>query len=93
MPEFGGDFNPFIPNMGQGAAPPSFDPTMPAMDFAAPVAAMATPQPSAPVDTGFAPVQPVGITQPQFDPLAGMDFRGGRGGFNFGGMGGMSMGM
>jgi hypothetical protein len=93
MPEFGGDFNPFIPNMGQAAAPPSFDPTMPAMDFAAPVAAMATPQPSASVDTGFTPVQPVGATQPQFDPLSGMDFRGGRGGFNFGGMGGMSMGM
>lgn len=53
---------------------PAFDPSMPAMDFAAPV------------DTGFTPIQPVGATQPQFDPLAGMDFRGGRGGFDFGGI-------
>jgi len=60
---------------------PAFDPSMPAMDFAAPV------------DTGFTPIQPVGATQPQFDPLAGMDFRRGQGGFNFGGMGGMSMGL
>ncbi len=60
---------------------PAFDPSMPAMDFAAPT------------DTGFTPIQSVGATQPQFDPFAGMDFRGGRGGFNFGGMGGMSMGM
>ena len=97
MPESGGDFNPFVPSIGSEAVPPSFDPTMPAMDFAAPVTApVIAAQPSAPparVDTGFTPVQPVGIAQPQFDPLAGMDFRGGRGGFNFGGMGGMSIGL
>jgi hypothetical protein len=55
-------------------------------------------QPSAPVDTGFGNaslIQPAPVShKPQFDPLySGMDFRGGRGGFNFGGMGGMSIGM
>ena len=45
MPEFGGDFNPFVPSIGSESAPPSFDPTMPAMDFAAPVALAPTPDP------------------------------------------------
>ena len=44
-PEFRGDFNPFVPSIGSESAPPSFDPTMPAMDFAAPVALAPTPDP------------------------------------------------
>ena len=55
MPEFGGDFNPFIPNMGQAAAPPSFDPTMPAMDFGVPLntGIQSTPNPSSRIEGGF----------------------------------------
>ena len=55
MPEFGGDFNPFIPNMGQAAAPPSFDPTMPAMDFGVPlnIEGQGAPNPSSRIEGGF----------------------------------------
>jgi len=48
--------------------------------------------------TGVAPVPAippisVGGNTPAFDPFAEMDFRGGRGGFDFGGRGGMYIGM
>ena len=48
--------------------------------------------------TGVAPVPAIppisaGVNTPAIDPLAGMDFRGGRGGFEFSGPGGMYIGM
>ena len=47
---------------------------------------------------GVAPVPAIppisaGVNTPAFDPLAGVDFRGGRGGFEFSGPGGMYIGM
>ena len=54
----------------------------------------ATPAPA----VGVAPVPAIppisaGVNTPAFDPLAGVDFRGGRGGFEFSGPGGMYIGM
>ena len=47
--------------------------------------------------TGVAPIPAIppisaGVNTPAFDPIAGMDFRGGRGGFEFSGPGGMYIG-
>ena len=83
--------------MGMGNVIP-FNPVPPVSAAPAPATGVA-PVPAAPAPaTTVAPVPALppisaGVNTPAFDPLAGMDFRGGRGGFEFSGPGGMYIGM